>query len=765
MHTKRKLSQLSGILLGTILAGTVGTAGASTLVSQVAVPGICIPQFAVPMPVFGPAGPIPRVDTAVHKAITVKMKEIDQTVLPPGPFACPDLGYDVTFGKTRVWAYEISDTLSNQLLSPANWPAVTVVAQRHTPTVVQYDNQLPKYNDNIIIDGVPTTALVQGLITVDKTLHWADPLNSPGMNPCMDNPSGPGCSDPFVGPPPATAHLHGGEVSSLYDGGPESWFTPDGKKGIGYASLYAVGAGKAVYLYTNKQEPGTLWFHDHALGATRTNVYGGMAAFYFLQDATTQPANLPAGAYEVEMAIQDRQFDTTGQLYFPDGSSTPPGLCGAGGPLDPCLNGPPNPNRHPFWIPEFIGDVAIVNGAPWPVLQVEPRRYRLHLLDGSNARFYNMRFYYETGTPPVQVPVPVYAVGADDNFLNKPAPLNTVFIAPGERVDVIVDFTGLDGKQILVSNDAPTPFPEGLSPITDQPQMGKIMRLDVVTPLVGTDTSCNPAVAGQCVRPKAMVRLTDGNGHLANGVKIDNVRRLVLKEFEDPITGTPVFVLVNNTYWDGKRSPSIAADFTDGISELPRQGSTELWEIVNLTTDAHPMHTHLVQFQILNREAYDFDGTLGIGPAGGYIAAWNGAFGSIPAPLLPGCVAGQFCPGYGPPLDYKTPIADPADPILVAIGKSAIGGNPPVGPYLTGAPTPPAAEESGWKDTAKALPRQVLRLVIRWTPTSIPVVANVTYAGRNLFPFDPTQGDGYVWHCHIIDHEDNEMMRPYKVRR
>jgi FtsP/CotA-like multicopper oxidase with cupredoxin domain len=220
-----------------------------------------------------------------------------------------------------------------------------------------YVNELPSFNPLN-----PTgLGLVQGLVSVDKTIHWANPLNSD----CMDTPSSGDCGLPFTGSPPATVHLHGGEVSPGSDGGPDSWFTPDGKTGPGYRTLFNAGLGKAVYLYPNLQEPGTLFFHDHALGATRTNLYSGLAAFYFIRGPLTEPRNLPKGAYEIEMAIQDRQFDTNGQLIFPDGS---------GGPASNLNGTPPNPTIHPFWIPEFFGDVAIVNGAPWPVLNLEPRR-------------------------------------------------------------------------------------------------------------------------------------------------------------------------------------------------------------------------------------------------------------------------------------------------------------------------------------------------------------------------------------------------------
>ena len=416
---------------------------------------------------------------------------------------------------------------------------------------------------------------------------------------------------------------------------------------------------------------------------------------------------------------------------------------------------PLTPSNHPFWIPEFAGDVAIVNGAPWPKLRVEPRKYRFHLLEGSNARFYNLNFG----------PAPVWVVGSDDSYLDNPVKPagGTIFMAPGERYDVIVDFTKLAGRTITVTNDAPVPFPAGLFPVShndpvtgqllppDQPQMASIMQIVVDMPLSSTDKSCKPET--DCSRARPVVRLADGNGNVAKGVVIDKKRQLILKEFEGP--GGPLMVFVNNTQFMGNMSPGIDPSvFPDGITETPQQGSTELWEIINLTMDAHPMHTHLTQFQILNRQPYDLDGTMGSGIAGGYLGAWNAAFGtnSNMAPLFQGCVAHQFCPGYGPPLPYQIPNAD-----------GALGGNPAVSAYLVGLAAPPRPEESGWKDTAKANPGEVMRILVRVTPTSTPVKNKKSYAGQNLYPFDPTAGQGYVWHCHIVDHEDQDMMRPSKV--
>ncbi|HMK55227.1 MAG TPA: multicopper oxidase domain-containing protein [Dissulfurispiraceae bacterium] len=737
-----------------------GSAEASFLVPQTALPGQCVPQFAVSLPVFGPAGPIPRVNALANPLLKVTMKEIDQVVLPQGQSDTCGLG--VTFGKTRVWAYETRNLLTNKVIGPANWPAVTVEARRYIPTLVTYVNHLPTFNP-----ASPTgPGLVQGLVTVDQTIDWTDVLGTAasfGCNPFLPStdPLQAECNQPYVGPAPAVAHLHGAEASSYVDGGPLAWFTPDGKTGRDFYSLYNAGPGKDVYLYQNAQEPGTLWFHDHAMGQTRTNVYSGLATFYFLRDPIREPKNLPAGPREIEIAFQDRQFDINSQLYFPDGS----------GDQASNLNGPPpNPTVHPFWIPEFAGDVVIANGAPWPYYNVEPRRYRLRLLGGANARMWRLNFGQ----------APVYVIGSDDNYLDTPVPAvtatlpgvrNIVFIAPGERYDVIVDFTGLNNQTITVTNDAPVPFPSGLSPVpfvdpmacsqypnnqcpADQPQMAQIMQFKVAANVTTADTSCNPAAAGQCARPTKMVRLTDGKGNIAPGVKIDKRRQLVLKEFEGP--GGPVAVLVNNTQYMGMNSPNIASIFMDGISETPKVGSTELWEIINLTMDAHPMHTHLVQFQVLNRESFAGDGST---LTGGYYDAWRSAFPGDTV-YSPSCTPGVFCPGWGPPLPYDIPNGDNA-----LGGNPALGGTVASGGYLMGDVTPPDLAEAGWKDTAKAYPGQVMRIVVRWTPTSTPVVPNKSFAGHNLFPFDPTKGPGYVWHCHIVDHEDHDMMRPYKVTK
>jgi FtsP/CotA-like multicopper oxidase with cupredoxin domain len=227
--------------------------------------------------------------------------------------------------------------------------------------------------------------------------------------------------------------------------------------------------------------------------------------------------------------------------------------------------------------------------------------------------------------------------------------------------------------------------------------------------------------------------------------------------------GTPVEDLINNSKWNGRRDGGAKSPIPGStvdehgqdiwLTELPRVGSTEVWEFLNLTVDAHPVHIHVVQFQLLNRQAVAMDPLTG---APTYTVAWaerfpggmfngegaDGKWGPVTYPPH------TIIPGYGPPDDYFKPNAE-----------SALGGNPAFGPFLSGPVIPPNPNEAGWKDVAKVFPGFVNRYVIRWAPQATSIAG--VRPGQNLYPFDPTDGPGYLLHCHILDHEDNEMMQPY----
>jgi spore coat protein A, manganese oxidase len=695
--------------------------------------------FTDPLPYFGATGAAPRVQAG--SALGVSYHEFQQQVLPStfyatlptnltiggtvGPPNFPAFSFNPQSG-AWVWGYQVGG-------APMLYPGVTVEAQQGTSTQVTYTNSLAGSTTD-------TYPILQRYITIDQTIHWANP------NGLL--PNDPNRFLPYSGPQPVVAHFHGGEVRSDSDGGPDEWFTPggegpvyqlptgNGKRGPGYKNN--------VYTYNNAQEATTLWFHEHTLGATRTNVFAGLAAFYFLRDQYDtglpgSPLNLPIGPQEVELVFQDRQFDDTGQLFFPDG--TPPGTA------DTLFLDPTNPLIHPYWIPEFFGNVVVVNGKAWPYFTVEAKRYRFHLLGGANARFWQIELGTAAGGTPNP---PIYVIGTDGGFLDAPVKVSSLIadpitgigadwllMAPGERYDIIVDFTGLAGQTINLWNYAAAPYPAGTSPV-GQPY-GQMMQFRVVAATT-PDTSYDPATGGPLRggvnQPPAIVRFTDGAGNIAPGVTISKKRQLVLREVLSP-TG-PIEVLVNNTQFEGFREgtrdpiPGARKLGANWINEMPQVGSTEEWEIINLTGDAHPMHFHLIQFQLLSRQAYNDVGTAG------YTAVYERHF--------PGGVA---IDGYGPPLPYNNLNLD-----------GAYGGNPSISPFLTGNPVkPPNPWEYGWKDTVIAYPGEVTRIIARWAPQGVSL-AGVS-PGQNLFPFDATYGPGYVWHCHIIDHEDNEMMRPY----
>jgi FtsP/CotA-like multicopper oxidase with cupredoxin domain len=696
---------------------------ASVQSPQTPLPGANIPKYMTALRTF--AG-----QRVTATSYTNRMVEFQQQVLPS------------SFKPTWLWGYQVNK-------GRPSWPGVTIEARQGSPTTATYVNNLPL---------AVGRSHVEKLLTIDQTLHWADPLNAGNS------------VQPYKGPIPAVVHLHGAETPSASDGVPEAWVTANGIRGRGFRTLTPAGKNAAVYRYPNTQPAAALWFHEHALGMVRIGVYAGLAAFYLVRDQfdTGRPGNplgLPAGNQEVELAIQDRLFDVNGQLRWPDGSNT-----------DADLNGPPtNPGVHPFWIPEFFGDVMVVNGRSWPFLKVEPRRYRFRFLNATNARFLSMNLTdaknASSPTPPSAVAF--WQIGTDGGLLDTPVKLNDpadpgstkLLFAPSERADVIIDFTGLQGRTLTLTNDAVFTFPGGGPP--DPNLDGQIMQFHVVLPLSSKDETFDPASGGSLRGGKdqgpAIVRLANPTtGTVAAGVHVATKRQLVLFEQEtfdaavSAASNGPIEAFLNNAKWKGVRdgtSTPIPGSVPDPggqglfVTELPRVGSTEQWEIINTTVDAHPLHIHLIQFQVLNRQSLDIDNytaTYASKFPGGTFAGQNpdGTWGEVTY------AAGVIIPGYGPPGAYNTPNAD-----------GALGGNPPAGPFINGRPQPPDPTEAGWKDTFRVLPGMVNRVLIRWAPTGTPVGG--VEPGQNKFAFDPTRGPGYVWHCHILDHEDNEMMRPF----
>jgi FtsP/CotA-like multicopper oxidase with cupredoxin domain len=732
--------------------GVISVTRASVVVPQTPLDGTTIPRFVDPLTTFNGR----RVDATA--TVNVNMQEFQQRVLPASIYTSLPAPYNAG---TFLWGYNINN-------AGASWPARTIEAKQGTATTAIYTNSL-------------TNTHLQKLLTVDQSIHWADPLGTTAANNCVNGPPlAAACTEPYAGPIPTVVHLHGNEVLSQYDGHPDAWWTPGfAQKGRAFVSN--------TYNYLNQQEATTLWFHDHALGIVRLNVYAGLAGFYFIRDGRdtglpNNPITLPSGPQEAELMIQDRQFDTNGQLYFPDSDNAAN------------LNGPPSaPDKHPFWIPEFFGDVMTVNGKSWPTMEVQPRRYRFRLVNASNARFLIMQMFNQQGVD-IHVngaPGPaVWQIGSDGGLFNTPVKLDDpanganacagapvgnnvdvgagakcLFLAPAERADVIVDFGGQAGKTFTLKNFAVIPFPSG-SPVgfgaPDATADGLVMQFKVDLPLQGTDTTFNPAGSHPALRATPIVNIKT--------IAPNKKRQLILVEEEgdtanpdgpgSPVDdGDPVESLINNTKWNGNREGTttvVPGSTSNGrgvaATETPQEGSTEIWEVANLTGDAHPIHIHLIQFQVISRQIFDVDS---------YLTDWMAAFpgGTFNGFNFP---AGIYIPGFGPPLTYN-----------VLNGAGALGGNLnyDAAKYLqqgacAGGACPlraPDAIDSGWKDTIKMFPGEVTRLAVRWAPQDIP--ANGTRAGQDPFPFDPTNGPGYIEHCHILDHEDNEFMRPLLIAK
>ena len=558
---------------------------------------LAIPKFVNPLPI------VPRLNFTAGTTTTMYMGRGTHDFGLGIPTSSPVFGYSTTSG-------------SYGYLGP------TIVAQKGKVVNIQWVNNLGNsYPANI---------------KIDTTLHWAFSSHM-GMTHTI-------ATDGI----PAVPHLHGGNTESASDGLPEAWWTPTGLTGMDYV--------KSNYTYDNDQDAATIWYHDHALGITRLNVYNGLAAFYLLRDANENNLiatnKIPSGPQEIELAIQDKTFYPDGKLAYPN----VPALNVPG--FTPWPGGPSNQ-------PEFFGEVIVVNGKAWPVLDVQPRKYRFRFLNGSDSRFYNMRM-----TVPVNTTRPLQwtIIGTDNGFLNAPVNQRELLMGNGERYDVIVDFSdpALRGQTIIVRNNAKTPFPNGMT--VNPNTTGLIMAFRVSnTPAVdpvNLPVTLRPAIAPLTSTVTRKLMLFEG---------MDQFGRL------QPMLGVvdPTNPFDGTLLWD------------EPTTEKPVLNSTETWEIYNATMDAHPMHIHLVKFQILGRQKY----TATIVPKDN--TAHNGS---------------------------------------ISMGGKLANIS------LMGKQKGPERYESGWKDTGIMYPGEVTR-----------VAAKFNRLGQ------------YVWHCHILSHEDHEMMRRFEV--
>jgi FtsP/CotA-like multicopper oxidase with cupredoxin domain len=572
--------------------------------------------------------------------------------------------------ETTVWSYGSIDHPGTVVEGGTfNYPAFTIEASWNKDTQVQWRNEL--------LD--PAGGFLPHILPVDQTLHWANPPGGlAGRDKRGFDPA------PYYGPVPLVTHVHGAHTHEDSDGYAEAWYLPDANNiPAGYASTgtffdyfntkygHNWSPGTVSFKYPNDQPATTLWYHDHALGMTRCNVYAGPAGYWLIRGGPNDVdlgyvapgvGDDPLGEYtEIPIVIQDRSFNADGSLFYPNNRAFFEGLDVSQLQIpfipDLACDGLDS-DVSPIWNPEFFGNMMVVNGFTWPYLEVEQRRYRFRFLNGCNSRFLILKT--DNG-------MPFYQIGGDQGFLPFTVDLSELLMAPAERADVIMDFTNITvGTEVILTNLGPDdPYGGGLPGVdfdpADPASTGQVMQFRVKA-ATSSDTSLLPTTlpAASMPGPAAVTRALSLNEEESASVRVseDAAGNIVLDCATGEVFG-PTSALLGTLNPDDSGNPLLWSDL---ITENPALGAIETWEFHNFTADAHPIHIHQVHFEVVDRE-----------DAGGNVRA-------------------------------------------------------------------PEPWETGYKDTVIAYPDEITRV-------------------KALYDLPGF----YVWHCHIVEHEDNEMMRPFHV--
>ncbi|QMU17094.1 multicopper oxidase domain-containing protein [Streptomyces pristinaespiralis] len=566
--------------------------------------------------------PLPRPVTAVP----------DPSVYPGADY------YDVTMrkgtwrfhrdlGPATVWGYWAKHPHDPHKAIGMGYLGPTISVTKDRPTVVKWRNELP------------TTHMFQSVV---DGIRGGDPQLTPVAPP------------PYKSEPPFpknvnvwnVVHQHGGFTAPQSDGAPLHSFSPDGVHAESYTTLEPgkVEPNEAICAYTNRELSSMLWYHDHGMGMTSLNVYAGLAGLYLVRDPADERLGLPQGEYEVPLVLQDRTFHKDGSLAYTmtqqEGEDTP-----------------------------------VVNGKAYPFLAVEPRRYRLRILNASNERFWRLRFDVPRDVLP-QPTLPFWLIGTDGGF-RAPLRMLNFLIGSAERYDLIVDFSRMPmGTNVTLTNyNAPVHYPGG-----GGPEISEIMQFRVTEPL---------SAGGDRTTPPEKLKLPE----VAPIEPEPGIRRREWVLYQHELFGTMTFN---------------AVPFMEPSQDFIKAGSTEIWEYINPNHDAHPMHVHLINFQVLNRQPID---------AAGYQADYE-----------------KWLDGGRRPEDR---------PVLAN--------------YLTGPPIPPDPDEArSYKDTVKSYPETVTRIITQEFSPPTGTIASIPGSGTTL----PAT---YIHHCHILEHEDDDLMRPWTI--
>jgi len=443
--------------------------------------------------------------------------------------------------------------------------------------------------------------------------------------------------------PPVSVHLHGAPNAPEHDGNAMDLFRPGTSR---------------VYEFNNDIQACTLWLHDHAMGNTRLNVYGGLATQYWVRDewdtgAADNPLGLPSGNYEIPLTVQDKMFWDDGMPRFYATPTVP----------------------RNWWQGGFCGDVMCVNGKVWPNLNVDRGMYRFRLLNGASLNTYT--FYFSNR-------MTFHVIGTDGGLLDAPVPTHQLTVGVGERFDILVDFSGLvPGTQLQLMNDEQIVW---AGQMLGSKMIPNIMQF-TVQDKTGFQGPVPATLRGGIGQPEKLPALAQPAF----------VRHSTLNWLLD--TRIPFSDMnINNMRYE------------DEPVEMPVQGRIEQWNFINNSPWDHTMHLHLVQFRIIGRQDY-----------------W-------PLPYI----------FFNPPPPRK--------------GKRWA---PPADRFKRRRPMDrPLPVEDGWKDTVRCPPGQITRILVRF-----PTADELGFDPDQVFGWDelgwPLQG--YGWHCHIMDHEDHEMMLRYRL--
>lgn len=631
-----------------------------------------------------------------------------------------------------------------------------------TPNVTHYTIDIADYQDQLHPDLPNTTSLrgfgqggnfkhLGGIIAAKRgepvQITFRNKINPDHILPIDRTIMG---ASKDMGDDRVDIHLHGGFVPWISDGGPHAWWRPDGTRGpsfINNSVLNPTAApNEAEYYYPNQQSARLMWYHDHVFGITRLNAYAGIATGYVVYDdyelSLVAGCNLP-GPLDPRtkyIVFQDKFFvssntpiaDPTwpnvmpnsknGDLWYPHVYDT-----GRYGPLGPAPAGPP---PDPSCVPEFFGDTILVNGLVAPFLEVEQREYRFRMLNACQAHFLNPRLVYAQGSgfpasaePNVKAAGPGFIqIGTEGGFLPAPAMLNgpnqpLLLMAPAERSDLLVDFRNVPAGSILILySDAPGPFPGG-DPRNDYyPGNPK-------TPSAMPGYTPNTRTLLQ-IRVKALNGVADPPITLPTPAKFTPTDPFLIKQSA-----------LNPTTYNVDAQGNATIKLASGVKVQAKVRQLTL----NETFDEHG---RLIQMLGTNMPTNPGAKTLNFGMGYDMPVTENPAAGSYEIWEIANLTMDTH------PMHFHL-----VNVQLLWRQKFAVnnyGGTP----NYQSAPVGPDANELGWKETVRMNPGEVSSVLMKFdlptTPFTVPVSPR-------------TGGYEYVWHCHILEHEEHDMMRPMVV--